>query len=118
MADNTKVPGPWKCKIQAYVIAWYSTSKELPSIAYSPLEAKSSFASPESGRPVGGLYNFQIVRYLESPVGQYDELLIAPGAFAYPVEADGKRKEKKNMRITRIYVSQRDTCYNGRYSKF
>ncbi len=73
-----------------------------------------------SGRPVGGLYSIQILRYLDSPVGSYDELLVSPGAFAYPFEAEGggkKRKERRNLRITRIYVSSKEACYNGRLSK-
>ncbi len=111
------VPGPWKSKAQVYVICWYSFRKDVPSLAFSPLEAESSFASPESGRPVGGLYSIQIVRYQESPIGTYDELVISPGAFAHPVEAAGKSTEKKNLRITRIYVSSKNSCYNGRHSK-
>ena len=110
-----RVPGPWKCKIQCYVIAWTGGSKEpLPAVAYSPLEAASSFAAPESGRRDGGFQNIQIVRYLESPVGAYDEILICPGAFRYPVLKDGKVQERRNLRITRIYVSTKDSAYNGR----
>ena len=43
-------------------------------------------------------------RYL----GPYDELVFIPGNFETP-----QGKGKKNLRVTRIYVSQRDTCYNG-----
>lgn len=125
MADGAttikKVPGAWKCKLQVFVIAWYSRSTDIPSIAYSPLEAASPFASAESGRPVGGLYNIQIIRYSDTPVGPYDELLIAPGAFAYDVGGGGgdddERRTESHLRITRIYVSTRETCYNGRRSE-
>lgn len=63
----------------------------------------------------------QIVRYTETPVGTYDELVIMPGDFDVPVlsgsggERDGgkKKKVKKNTRITGIWVSQKDTCWNG-----
>lgn len=63
----------------------------------------------------------QIVRYSETPVGPYDELVIVPGDFEVPVlngsgsgEGNGeKKKVKKNSRITGIWVSQKDTCWNG-----
>lgn len=63
----------------------------------------------------------QIVRYSETPVGPYDELVIMPGDFEVPVlnvsgggEGNGgKKKVKKNTRITGIWVSQKDTCWNG-----
>jgi len=60
----------------------------------------------------------QVIRYTESPVGPYDELILAPGFWKYPFEGrDGKKATKKNIRITRIYVSQKDTCWGGRTSK-
>lgn len=49
----------------------------------------------------------QLIRYSETPVGPYDEMVLLPGDFGVP---GGKGQ---NMRITRIYVSQKDTCYNG-----
>ena len=63
----------------------------------------------------------QIVRYTETPVGAYDELVIIPGDFEVPVLSGGsggegeggKKKVKKNTRITGIWVSQKDTCWNG-----
>ena len=64
----------------------------------------------------------QIVRYTETPVGPYDELVIMPGDFEVPVLSGGggggqgeggKKKVKKNTRITGIWVSQKDTCWNG-----
>lgn len=63
----------------------------------------------------------QIVRYTETPVGTYDELVIMPGDFEVPVLSGGsggegeggKKKVKKNTRITGIWVSQKDTCWNG-----
>jgi len=61
----------------------------------------------------------QVIRYTESPAGPYDELLIVPGKFEYEVEKqkkDGKIKSetKSDLRLTRIYVSQKHTCFNGR----
>ncbi|KAI0007810.1 hypothetical protein F4779DRAFT_590284 [Xylariaceae sp. FL0662B] len=88
----------------------------LPSIAYSPPEAESPFADPAaSGEHFGGLSQFQIIRYTESPVGPYDELIVCLGFFAYEKGGtEGKREKMKNLRITRIYVSQKSTCWNGR----
>lgn len=39
--------------------------------------------------------------------GSYDELVLIPGFFDLPGST------KKYSRITRIYVSQKETCYNG-----
>lgn len=59
----------------------------------------------------------QIVRYTETPVGPYDELVFLPGDFDVPVlngsGEGGKKEVKKNTRITGIWVSQKDTCWNG-----
>ena len=44
-----------------------------------------------------------------SKTGPYDELVLLPGKFS------GPQKGQKNLRITRIYVSQADTCYNGEH---
>jgi len=58
----------------------------------------------------------QIVRYHETPVGRYDELILLPGFFNVPKDAQGKErgKKKKTSRITRIYVDQKVSTYNGR----
>lgn len=52
----------------------------------------------------------QIVRYSETPAGSYDELLIIPGSFEGP---GSKQESTSRMRITRIYVSQHETLWNG-----
>ena len=49
----------------------------------------------------------QIIRYTDTPVGAYDEFALLPGYFDSPGGG-------KNTRITAIYVSQKDTLYNGR----
>lgn len=92
----------------------------MPVIAYSPLEAKSPFADPAaSGEHLGGLSQIQIIRYTDSPVGPYDELIVCPGFFAYEKDNDkGESKRMKNARVTRVYVSQKSTCWNGRTSEF
>lgn len=118
----TYSPPPWTLKGDVYMFAFWTTAsqaKNLPTeYAYSPLEAQSSFASTESSKPVGGLSMIQILRYNDSPVGPYDELLVVPGSFAWEREdASGRRKKGRNPKITRIYVSQKQTCYNGRISR-
>ncbi|KAK0731016.1 hypothetical protein B0H67DRAFT_596980 [Lasiosphaeris hirsuta] len=91
------------------------TARNLPPKAYSPLEGASAFASSEFGIPIGGMSTIQLLRYTDTPAGPYDELILAPGYFEYPVEAkNGKKATRKSLRITRIYVSQKQTCWNGR----
>lgn len=86
------------------------------STAYSPLEALAAdFVRPAGSRPAGGLGMIQILRYRNSPVGPYDEMLIVPGSFDWARRRpDGQPLAGRNPRITRIYVSQKQTCYNGR----
>lgn len=52
--------------------------------------------------------NAVFVRYEESPVGPYDELMISPDGFANPYE------KATTGRITNIYVSSRESVWNGR----
>ncbi|KAK8114569.1 hypothetical protein PG999_006638 [Apiospora kogelbergensis] len=112
------VPAPWKLKGTVYMISFWAKAGKLPDFTYSPLEAASDFANPIlSGQHLGGLSQFQIIRYTESPVGPYDELIVCPGFFNYQADEGGQVKTKKNARITRIYVSQKYTCWNGRKSE-
>jgi hypothetical protein len=72
---------------------------------------------------VGGLAMVQVIRYIESPVGPYDEFLMARELCEYDVGAEQTNEKtetvkKKKMRVTRIYDSQKDTCWNGRTSKY
>ncbi|KAI1814686.1 hypothetical protein GGS20DRAFT_398722 [Poronia punctata] len=109
------VPAPWKLKGTVYIVTFYNKAGKLPAHSYSPLERDSTYASPAtSGEHQGGLSQFQVIRYTESPVGPYDELIVCPGSFSYEVEEGGRRKKKKATRISRIYVSQKYTCWNGR----
>lgn len=116
---------PWTLKGTVYSFMVHSSSKDAKSLAsdksflYSPLEMNSSFAH---GKFLGGLGSVQIIRYTKSPVGPYDELLLVPGTFGYEVTKSGKNgsakiEEKKNLRVTQIYVSQKHTCWNGRKSE-
>ncbi|PWI71341.1 hypothetical protein PCL_11435 [Purpureocillium lilacinum] len=112
------VPPPWTLNGDVYCISWWTSgaaARKLPKHAYSPLEAGTDFANPPGSHPVGGLSMIQIIRYRDSPVGPYDELLVVPGSFDWSRDGpDGRREVGRNPRITRIYVSQKHTCYNGR----
>lgn len=50
-------------------------------------------------------------RYHYTPTGTYDELLIVPGKF----EVGEVGKGKEMLRVTRVYVSERGTLWNGRH---
>lgn len=122
-SDIRHVPPPWILKGTVYMFPFWSNQDQLAAanesgLTYSPLEAKSSYANPEGSRHLGGLSMIQIIRYTDSPVGPYDEMMIIPGAHEYTVEEEGGgRVKKRHMRITRIYVSTKFTCWNGRKSK-
>ncbi|KAF2214709.1 hypothetical protein CERZMDRAFT_36547 [Cercospora zeae-maydis SCOH1-5] len=111
------VPAPWTLKGDIYgsfllptlgIPLFGANSASLPKKAFPPLERKH----PESiaGEYTGRLGMFQVLRYTETPVGPYDELLIIPGFFSF--ENNGKREEM--TRVSRIYVSQKYTAWNGR----
>ncbi|KAI4096583.1 MAG: hypothetical protein LQ339_006950 [Xanthoria mediterranea] len=103
------VPPPWTCHYEAYVGAFYVSAKSgLPrDIAYESLEA-SSAKTTEAGVWKGGMVMIQLLRYSSTPVGPYDEMILLPGNFEVPAG------HGSHTRITRIYVSQRDTMFNGR----
>ncbi|KAK6450301.1 hypothetical protein FP744_10006551 [Trichoderma asperellum] len=112
-------PPPWILKADVYsAVFWISASQaeNFPfDIAYSPLELSSQFADLGISRPVGGVGTIQIIRYKETPVGPYDELVIVPGKFEWIKK--GSNDEYKSgyaYKATRLYVSQKHTCFNGR----
>lgn len=121
--DNiTRAPAPWKCTAQLYSMFFYSRpdeklARDVSTVAYSPLEAESYFGAPQAGRFVGGLGGFVLVRHTDSPVGKYDELVIIPGSYTHHMNNNDRALEKRNLRISRVYVSQRHTLYNGRRSE-
>ncbi|KAK2764222.1 hypothetical protein CKAH01_15762 [Colletotrichum kahawae] len=99
-------PAPWTLKGTVYSVTLVPLSNDLPKKAFPPLERQ--YASATEGEYLGILGMIQIIRYTESPVGPYDELLIVPGFFKYNhTNAEGAREEKKNVRVSRISVSQK-----------
>lgn len=106
-------PAPWTLKGTVYSITFVPLSTDLPTKAFPPLERR--YNSAIEGEYIGILGQIQIIRYTDSPVGPYDELLIVPGFFKYNyTDPNGKTEERKNVRVSRIYVSQKYTCWNGR----
>ncbi|KAH9961623.1 hypothetical protein BJV74DRAFT_787440 [Russula compacta] len=69
-----------------------------------------SALAPINGAPQwnGGLTGFVLVRYEDSPIGPYDELIVAAHGFANPYE------KSTSSRITNIYVSSWQSVWNGR----
>ncbi|KAH6675371.1 hypothetical protein F5X68DRAFT_40564 [Plectosphaerella plurivora] len=116
--DIVAVPPPWKLKATVWMFAFHTSKAQaanFPDITYSPLEGSSSFPTGAgASKPLGGLSMIQLISYTDTPVGPYDELILAPGYHEYVVDEDGKRVKKRNARITRIYVSQKYTTWNGR----
>jgi hypothetical protein len=125
-ADIPVAPPPWplKAKLYIFLAVLKPENREdpilqgLPPGSYNPSETiHPSALAPINGSPQwkGGLTAFVLVRYEQSPVGPYDELIMTPDGFANPHE-----KKATSGRITNIYVSSRQSVWNGRknWSKF
>ncbi|KAL7793669.1 hypothetical protein V8C37DRAFT_82986 [Trichoderma ceciliae] len=112
------IPPRWALRGDIYTFAFWTPAEaasSLPEHAYSPLEGTTSFADEAFSRPVGGLSMIQILSYTDSPVGPYDEMLVAPGSFDWErTEPGGGKTRGSNPKITRIYVSTPNSCFNGR----
>jgi hypothetical protein len=105
-----QAPAPWTLKGDSYwffppptLAPW--ASWDLPAGTLDPLQA----SRPVQGKFVGGMASLQLLRYKDSPVGPYDELLLVPGEFRIPEEG-GKWSA---LRVTRIYVSTLESVVNG-----
>ncbi|KAJ3479950.1 hypothetical protein NLI96_g8694 [Meripilus lineatus] len=108
----TEAPAPWPCRGEVLWLSGYSSpaSGEYPhDSAFNDLERSSSYADPNiSGQFRGGLNSIMIIRYSDTPVGPYDEIIWIPGKFSSPPN------NSEALRVTRIYVSSKDSVYNGR----
>lgn len=119
-AAITAAPAPWACRATVYsAVFWVSASQAadpgFSAAAYAPLERDAPFG--REGAPEGGLATVMLVRYQDTPVGTYDEMMLLPGKFGFEVDRAGRRVRERKLRITRIYVSQRNTTWNGRTSE-
>ncbi|UPX13062.1 uncharacterized protein EKO05_0003590 [Ascochyta rabiei] len=106
-----RLPAPWVLGAESYML--FLRLRELPRGLYDGLE--EAWGDDGLGTFEGGLGAVVIVRYTDTPVGPYDELMLIPGNFSVPQPPNSPLKiPKKALRIARIYVSQRTTTYNGR----
>lgn len=109
------VPPPWILKATVFALPLLPLTA-LPAKAYSPLERNSTATA---GNFVGIVGAILIIRYDETPVGPYDELVLIPGYFQYPrTYANGTVELHTNIRGSRFYVSQKYTNWNGRISAY
>jgi hypothetical protein len=117
--DISPVPGPWTLKAKLYLFATIikpvnpqdPVLQGLPPGSYNPSEnLHPSALAPVNDAPQwkGGLTNAVLVRYEDSPVGPYDELMFAVDGFTNP------HQKGTAGRITNIYVSSRQSVWNGR----
>lgn len=109
----TLVEAPWTIYGTGWAIPLLPVVGVLPNKTYSPLERSDSRTT--AGVYIGVVGALQIIRYSDTPVGPYDEFVLIPGEFTYS-GPDGLLES--NLRVSRMYVSQKYTCYNGRASKF
>ncbi|KAL7270642.1 hypothetical protein RUND412_006644 [Rhizina undulata] len=113
-------PAPWTCRGEAFWLFAYTSSSSAketqpPAEAYGDVEREEWGDKGRSGEFKGGFGTVQLVRYTETPVGPYDELMWCPGRFGVPGTSEGfQGEEREGMRITRIYVSNKGSVYNGR----
>ena len=73
-----ELPGLWDCKGESFLLYGRISSNAYPGpMHFSPLERNSDFASPErSGEFRGGLASVMVVRYSESPAGEYNVMSV------------------------------------------
>ncbi|KAI1871381.1 uncharacterized protein JN550_004375 [Neoarthrinium moseri] len=104
------VPAPWTLHGTGWAIP-LPAALSLPEKTDSPLERQ------QGSKATAGLYTgivgaIQMIRYTDTPVGPYDEFVLIPGAFTYSGPYLGL--PQTDLRVSRMYVSQKYTCYNGR----
>lgn len=131
----SELPAPWTCRGECFWFPTYVHAKRgtYPSpAAFGELEQGTAFADPTvAGDYEGGLASVIVFRYTDTPAGEcsrgardvlfresnrslvrigpYDELLWIPGNFAVPPGGPAA------LRITRIYVSTKESVYNGKH---
>ena len=113
------IPPPWvfKTKLYLFTTPLKPVDREDPLLQgllpgfYNPEETiHPSALAPVKGSPQwrGGMSNVIIVRYEDSPIGPYDELIATSDGFANPFE------KGTSARITNIYVNSRKSIWHGR----
>jgi hypothetical protein len=95
--DIKIAPAPWNLTGDAYIMV-YKFSKDF-------VEEYGFLADYQQDRFLGYVGTVMLVDYKTSGVGPYQELLFIPGMFTFDW--------KKMFSISKIYVSSRDSVYNG-----
>lgn len=90
-------PAPWNLTGDAYIMV-YKFSKDF-------VQEYGFLADYQRDRFLGYVGTVMLVDYKTSAVGPYRELLFIPGMFTF--------NWKKMFSISKIYVSSRDSVYNG-----
>ncbi|KAJ8082880.1 hypothetical protein PM082_008737 [Marasmius tenuissimus] len=99
------VPAPWKLGGRWWVLILSPLAKNASFPAGWCVDYQADALSQDEF--VGGPGIIMVVQYDDSPAGPYDELIYVPGRFKHK---DGS----VSYRITRIYVSTKDSTENGR----
>ncbi|OBZ71563.1 hypothetical protein A0H81_08915 [Grifola frondosa] len=94
-------PAPWDLKAESR-----NETVSVPG-QFNDIDTTLSQTTTEEGAFRGGMGFVMIVRYTDSPVGPYDELMMVPGDFKNP-------SGTQRPRISRIFVSTLASVYNGR----
>jgi hypothetical protein len=97
LTTNTAAPAPWRLHGDGYVFLYQFNAEWVAAQGFVPEPLRPQFR--------GGIGALMLVRYRETPVGPYDELLFIPGLF----EIDGAQYHS----ITKIYVSTQTSVVNG-----
>ena len=98
LTPNIKIaPAPWNLTGNAYIMV-YKFSKDF-------VEDYGFLADYQRDRFLGYVGTVMLVDYKTSAVGPYQELLFIPGMFTFDW--------KKVFSISKIYVSSRESVYNG-----
>ncbi len=92
------VASPWSLKGEGYVFVLSASDEQNEIDANIPKELKDK--DPK------GLNLLMFVRYSESPVGPYNELLYIPGKLSFP-------NGNTDLSITRIYVDSEESLIGG-----
>lgn len=132
--DIPVAPPPWTLKAKSWMFIYRdpSTSEPITSSlnpndiaeilqdvlspgSYHPMETihPDALRKLDNGKPqLNGIGTsakvLAIIRYEDTDVGPYDELIVMPGFFVNP------HTGKRNARITNIYVSTDASVWNGR----
>lgn len=91
-------PSPWNLSGNGYIFLYKFSKKFVEQYANVPIFLNDSF--------VGGLGSVMLVNYEKSNAGPYGELLFIPGKFRF--------NRKKLDTISKIYVSTKESVFNGR----